>query len=122
MHEAFDCAIQIATCYIDDSCGEVNLCTSPKRHATDSSSNANNYYYIVTINFIDDQPLIPLTEIKIPPGYLLPRFKTVDKKAKLEDYDIFCFDSRSIKQMWEDCVKTHIRAHPETVAFTTSSR
>lgn len=66
--------------------------------------------------FVDEtvhKLLIPLRDITIPPGYLLPNFKAVEKKAKRqEEYDIFCFDNRSIQETWEDCVRTHIRDNP----------
>ncbi len=62
-----------------------------------------------------------LKDIVIPTGYLLPNFITVEKK-QAEEQDIFCFERRSVKDMWTDYAKSHIRDYPDSSYFTTTEQ
>ena len=53
--------------------------------------------------------MIPLCNITLPHGYLLPKFTTRSRDMQQEEPDIFRFDNRSIQQIWTDCSKAIIR-------------
>ena len=66
------------------------------------------------------EDLIPLKDIVIPPGYLIPEFR---KTAKLQpEVDIFSFRHKSVEQVILDSVKAHIRDCPESIQSTEPDR
>lgn len=52
-------------------------------------------------------PIVPLKDIAIPSGFLLPDFR--EENSTQRECDIFSFGNRTIKGRWMDTARTVIR-------------
>lgn len=62
-------------------------------------------------------PLIPLKNITLPPGFLLPDFKKSSTMSQnVDKFDLFAYDRRSIKDIWIDQAKSFLRNYGNNFA------